>query len=836
MIQSCTDLYGATSPDDCVQLTKALQAVEMDQASRCSGNPGMKPACTLPELDECPGSTIKTKPGFCGCDMTDVDDDQDERVYCQGRLGAQDDCDDSDWTVYPGAIELFDGKDNDCDGAVDEDTLANGDQDGDGYTAKTASYGSKDDCDDSNPAVHPGAVEVCNNIDDDCNHEADDSVVFPKARCGIEVNDTVVPGKMVCTTTGEVACSTNGPDEVCDGYDNDYDGQFDEGFNIAVSCVAGQGSCQAFGVYVCDGLNASRCDATPGTPSAEVCDDLDNDCDGEVDEGFGLGNACSVGTGACQAAGALVCKADGTGAECDATEGTPTAEICDGIDNDCDGIVDNDGDADGDGVYNCTDFCPTDSSKIAPGQCGCNVADTDSDGDGTADCNDQCAADLNKIEPGVCGCGVPDDDTNGDGVIDCPGQSVTLNGTDGNDTITVVTGPELHTVRINSGPLETFSAALVREIHIEGLLGRDTITINGSSTNDRATLGDGEVHLSASSYDIYGTGLEYVTILAGSAVGSQAELTGSIGSNRLYSYPGYTLLSDSPRTIYYRLEGFGALSVSVPMGGRNYAFMYGSAEADHLTGDPDQTVFDRSGDGTDVTASGFSRVYSYGSGGDDSAELTGSGAYTGRFYSYPTYSLMTDTRRNYYFYVNGFSRVVSTVTGEGNQYAYLHDSPGNDTLTATAQGVTMERTEPPSSVTISGYSRVYGYATSGGVDTATLTGSDIGNRFTGYPAYSTYYDLSRTFYHYLRGFDRVTAVGSSNSAVRDYAYLYDSTGDDLFYGKGSLGYMEDKVQQLYHNEITGFEYVYARSSDKNTDDDIVLDGGVDYNLIRSGSW
>jgi hypothetical protein len=76
-------------------------------------------------------------------------------------------------------------------------------------------------------------------------------------------------------------------------------------------------------------------------------------------------------------------------------------------------------DMDGDGTPDCTDGCPNDPNKIAPGICGCGVSDVDSDGDGTPDCNDGCPNDPNKIAPGVCGCGVSDVDTDGDGTPDC---------------------------------------------------------------------------------------------------------------------------------------------------------------------------------------------------------------------------------------------------------------------------------------------------------------------------------------------------------------------------------------------------------------------------------
>ena len=95
----------------------------------------------------------------------------------------------------------------------------------------------------------------------------------------------------------------------------------------------------------------------------------------------------------------------------------------DGINDDTDNCVTvfntDQADTDNDGYGDACDGCPDDPNKIAPGVCGCGLADTDSDGDWTADCNDLCPDDPGKTKPGVCGCGVSDRDSDFDGTPDC---------------------------------------------------------------------------------------------------------------------------------------------------------------------------------------------------------------------------------------------------------------------------------------------------------------------------------------------------------------------------------------------------------------------------------
>jgi hypothetical protein len=185
-------------------------------------------------------------------DLLDADAD--------GYAGEGGDCDDADAALHPGAPELANGRDDDCDGTVDEGT-ENADDDGDGFAEVDG------DCDDTSDAASPDATDVPNGRDDDCDGAIDEG--SPNA------DDD---GDGLAEVQGD--CDDGDPDvspaarETADGRDDDCDGRADEDLDDV----------DHDGVTTAEG----DCDDQQGwaRPGAEeVYDGIDNDCDGDVDEG-----------------------------------------------------------------------------------------------------------------------------------------------------------------------------------------------------------------------------------------------------------------------------------------------------------------------------------------------------------------------------------------------------------------------------------------------------------------------------------------------------------------------------------------------------------------------
>jgi hypothetical protein len=354
---------------------------------------------------------------------------------CEGAGVAEGgDCDDADSTVFPGATETCNGVDDDCDGENDENvgTTWWADVDGDGYgdpasSAYTCSQpadsaANDDDCDDRDAAIHPDAEEVCDGIDQDCDDDADEDAT--NALTWYADDDADGYGDPDTTTQacdqpeGYVADSGDCDDgsaaanpegvEICDGEDQDCDGLTDEEATDAPAWHAdtdadGYGDasvvtydCSQPSGYVADATDCDDAASTTFPGAAETCDDIDQDCDDETDEdavdpatwyadgdGDGFGDATSTSAACDQPSGYV---ADAT--DCDDASSTtfPGAnELCDDVDQDCDGELDEDAvdmadwyaDADADGFGDpdvATAACDQPAGTVADDQ-DCDDAD-----------------------------------------------------------------------------------------------------------------------------------------------------------------------------------------------------------------------------------------------------------------------------------------------------------------------------------------------------------------------------------------------------------------------------------------------------------------------------
>jgi MYXO-CTERM domain-containing protein len=207
-----------------------------------------------------------------------------------------------------------------------------------------------DACQDGTNRCHPGTLacgngalfcnwhdtsqrEVCNGIDDDCDGQIDDNPVDVGTACGSSTGECK-PGTTACVAGHPVCQNAVGPQpEICDGKDNDCDGFVDEEPLPGVG-TACQNSPQCSGHQTCVG-GKLVCHIESAT--REICDGLDNDCDGIVDNNpVDVGGPCGSSVGTCKP-GTLVCN---QGKQvCNGMIG-PSTEVCDGLDNDCDGFVD----------------------------------------------------------------------------------------------------------------------------------------------------------------------------------------------------------------------------------------------------------------------------------------------------------------------------------------------------------------------------------------------------------------------------------------------------------------------------------------------------------------
>ncbi|MCB9744531.1 MAG: hypothetical protein H6740_18170 [Alphaproteobacteria bacterium] len=260
----------------------AQPAGTVDDDSDCDDGddavfPGAEETCDSADQD-CDGrvdeGATDLRPWYRDVDQDGFGDLYNTTTDCSAPVGYVadfTDCDDRDDEAYPGAVEECDGDDEDCDGDVDEGAALGAsvwyaDSDGDGYGDNSSSaqacaapsgyVSDYSDCDDSDSAVHPGAVEVCNNVDDDCDYDVDDEDSSLDSRTASWWYD-----------------------------DLDGDGYGDPGASV-LACASPSGQ-------VADDTDCDDGDSGVNPGASETCDGVDEDCDGDVDNGvLGTGAAC----------------------------------------------------------------------------------------------------------------------------------------------------------------------------------------------------------------------------------------------------------------------------------------------------------------------------------------------------------------------------------------------------------------------------------------------------------------------------------------------------------------------------------------------------------------
>ncbi|MFT3764892.1 MAG: MopE-related protein [Minicystis sp.] len=232
--------------------------------------------------------------------------------------------------------EICDGQDNNCDGLIDNNPVDAGGACGLSAVGECklgvlACQGGSLVCvGDTGPAT-----EICDGKDNDCNGMIDDNPVGVGAVCGSNVGECQF-GAQQCIGGVLVCQGGKGPQlEVCDGKDNDCNGATDDNpIDTGGPCGSNVGACTP-GQLTCVNGNIVCVGGTSGGP--EICDGIDNDCNGFVDDNpAGVGDPCGSSMGLCKpgvthcVGGAVVCIG-GVGA---------TQETCDGLDNDCNGVAD----------------------------------------------------------------------------------------------------------------------------------------------------------------------------------------------------------------------------------------------------------------------------------------------------------------------------------------------------------------------------------------------------------------------------------------------------------------------------------------------------------------
>ncbi|MBI5490009.1 MAG: putative metal-binding motif-containing protein [Deltaproteobacteria bacterium] len=323
----CTNPPTCSTDADCDDgnLCTGVETCSVEGMCR-SGTPAACEDGLACSLDRCDPAAAGGR-GACVAESPDLDGDRHGSLYCLG-----DDCDDADGSVFPGAMEICNATDDDCDGATDETfacargTAGTCSAPGGCVGVQTCGF----DC--TWGACTVAGSESCNGLDDNCNGSADETfacVLGAGRACSVGAwsgSQTCVPG---CTWGACVVTAA----ETCNGVDDDCNGSTDETF----TCVLGAN--RACSVGACGGTQTCQAGCTWSAcvvSGVEACNGSDDDCDGATDETFactfGATRSCTVGS----CTGSQSCGAGCTWSTC----AIASSESCNGVDDDCDGTTD----------------------------------------------------------------------------------------------------------------------------------------------------------------------------------------------------------------------------------------------------------------------------------------------------------------------------------------------------------------------------------------------------------------------------------------------------------------------------------------------------------------